>query len=219
MSSSFQSGEPRTVQTRASILHGLQAGDEERWREFYHLYAPVIRGFALKAGLNQTEADEVVQETCVGVARNIPEFQYDPARCRFKSWLLNLASWRVKNQFVKRQRWEHRLHHGHSENLQDRTATVERVSDPAGDVLEHLWNEEWRGNLLKAAMEKVRSRFSATQFQIFDLSIVKHWSAGEIARSLGVSRPTVYLARHRLAAALKKEMQSLEAIMARGHGR
>src|SRR5262245_34943071 len=102
--------EGNTVQTRVSLIQGLQAGDEKRWDEFYRIYGPVIRGFALKAGLTETEADEVVQETCIGVARNVGEFRYDPAKCRFKSWLLNVASWRVKNQFTKRQRWDERVH-------------------------------------------------------------------------------------------------------------
>ena len=39
---------------------------------------PNVRGFALKAGLTETEADEVVQETTIAVARHVPEFRYDP---------------------------------------------------------------------------------------------------------------------------------------------
>ena len=66
--------ETNTAQTRASLLQGLQAGDEDRWYEFYRLYGPIIRGFALKAGLTETEADEVMQETCIGLAKNIGEF-------------------------------------------------------------------------------------------------------------------------------------------------
>jgi len=89
--------EDNTVHTSASIVRGLQSGDEDRWQEFYRLYAPVLRSFALKAVLTETEADEVVQETCIGVAKIIGEFHYEPKLCRFKSWLLNLASWRVKN--------------------------------------------------------------------------------------------------------------------------
>jgi len=48
--------EGQTVHTRASLLDGLKAGDEDRWHKFHRLYGPVIRGFALKAGCNETEA-------------------------------------------------------------------------------------------------------------------------------------------------------------------
>ena len=223
MTATMPRSEGHTVQTRASLVHGLQAGDEDRWREFYQLYGPVIRGFALKAGLTETEADEVVQETCIGVARNVGEFRYDPKRCRFKTWLLNLASWRVKNQFTKRQRWDERVHGpaggssaGTGElpvlpgNDSTRTATIERLPDAKAQELDTLWDEEWRTNLLKAALEKVRSQFSPTQFQIFDLNVFKEWPAGEVAKSLGVSLASVYLAKHRVSAAVKKEIARLE---------
>ncbi|PYI81579.1 MAG: RNA polymerase subunit sigma [Verrucomicrobia bacterium] len=213
MTTTMPRSEGNTVQTRASLVQGLQAGDEDRWQEFYRFYGPVIRGFALKAGLTETEADEVVQETCIGVARNVGEFRYDPAKCRFKTWLLNPASWRVKNQFTKRQRWDDRVH-GPSGETPDgadrrpalpgddpnRTATVERVADRNALPLDALWDAEWRANLLKAALDKVRTHFSPTQFQIFDLNVLKEWPAGDVAKSLGVSVASVYLAKHRVSA-------------------
>jgi len=92
MIGSMPQHESQTVHTRVSLLRGIQAGDEDRWHEFHRLYPPIIRAFALKAGLTETEADEVVQETCIGLAKNVGEFHYDPAKCRFKTWLLNLAN-------------------------------------------------------------------------------------------------------------------------------
>jgi len=229
MTTTMPRSEDNTVQTRASIVRGLQSGDEDRWQEFYRLYAPVLRSFALRAGLTETEADEVVQETCIGVAKSIGEFHYDPKVCRFKSWLLNLASWRVKNQFTQPQRWDERVHKSAGEPVQgaaglaalsqndnQRTATIERLSDPARQTFDTIWDNEWRTNLLNAALEKVRSQFSATQFQIFDLNALKEWPAGEVARSLGVSLGNVYLTKHRVSAALKKELERLERQLDRG---
>ena len=73
-----------------------------------------------------------------------------------------------------------------------------------------LWDEEWRANLLQAAVAKVRERFTATQFQIFDLNVLKDWPARDVAKSLGVSMASVYLAKHRVAKALRQEMARLE---------
>ncbi|HEY5232923.1 MAG TPA: sigma-70 family RNA polymerase sigma factor [Verrucomicrobiae bacterium] len=208
--------EPNPTQTRASLVQGLQAGDESRWHQFYRLYGPMIRGFALKAGLTETEADEVMQETCIGLAKNVGEFHYDPAKCRFKTWLLNLAAWRVKNQFTKRQRWDERVH-GQPKPAHDpdRTATIERAADPGAQNLDALWDEEWRGSLLKTALEKVRAQFSAMQFQVFDLNVLKEWPARDVAKALGLNIASVYLAKHRVSAALKKEIARLEAEMAK----
>src|SRR6516165_3437175 len=93
-----------SLETRPSLLRRLQSGDDaESWKEFYRTYGGLIRFFAEKAGLTPDEAEEVVQETAVGVARNLPEFTYDPKVCRFKTWLLNLARWRIQDQIRKRR--------------------------------------------------------------------------------------------------------------------
>ncbi len=94
-----------------------------------------------------------------------------------------------------------------------RTATIERMPDGKSSELESIWEEEWRSNLLKAALEKVKARFSAKQFQIFDFIVLKQWSAGEVAKSLGASVASVYLAKHRVSAAVRKEMARLERRM------
>jgi DNA-directed RNA polymerase specialized sigma24 family protein len=69
MTSLMSGSEHETLQTRASLVAGLQAGEEERWQEFYGLYGPLIRRFAFKAGLAEIEAVEVVQETAIALAR------------------------------------------------------------------------------------------------------------------------------------------------------
>ncbi len=204
--------ETPSLRTRPSLVAGIQAGDEDRWQEFFRLYGPVVRGFAFKAGLNETEADEVVQETCIGVARNVEEYRYDPAKCRFKTWLLNLASWRVKNQYAKRRRWDdHRQQKPVDEDREPGSVSdTDFLGLASPDALSALWDAEWREKLLAAALDKVRNDLSSTQFQIFDLNVLKDWPAGEVAKSLGVSMASVYLAKHRVAKAVRQEIQRIE---------
>ena len=217
--------EQTSILTRPSLLNRLKTGDNvESWQEFYRVYGKLVRDFAVQAGLTDTEADEVVQETAVAVARHLLEFRHDPKVCRFKTWLLNQASWRIKDQFKKRRRGgglagESPPIAGGSPALPDdtaRTATVERVPDPTTVNLDALFEAEWRKNLLDAALEQVKAKFNLKQFQIFDLNVVKEWPARDVARSLGVSLANVYVTKHRFAAALKKEVARLEREMANG---
>jgi RNA polymerase sigma factor (sigma-70 family) len=198
-----------SVQTRPSMVAGLQSGDEDRWREFFRKYSPVIRGFAKKAGLTEVEADEVVQETAIGVSRNVEEYRYDPSKCRFKTWLLNLASWRIQNQLRRRRRWDDRkvVPDAPDSRL---PLSADLVAAEVPDTWTSLWDAEWRDRMMVVALEEVRAQFSPTHLQIFDLNVLKEWSAGEVAKALGVSLPTVYLAKHRISAALKKEIARLE---------
>ena len=213
------SEEPSSIQTRPSLLNRLKAGDDtESWQEFYRIYGKLVRDFAIQAGLTDTEADEVVQETAIGMARHLPEYRYDPKVCRFKTWLLNQASWRIKDQLKKRGKdpgWDRRTsatqRPASAGDDTSRTATVNRVPDaPAGD-LDALFETEWRKNLFAAALERVRQTFSLKQFQIFDLVVLKEWPAAEVARSLGVTLANVYVTRPRVSAAIKKETKRLES--------
>ena len=205
-----------SLATRASLLHRLKdCDDQSSWQEFYDAYCELIYHFALKAGLTETEAQEVVQETVIAVARNLPEFKYDPTVCSFKTWLLNQTTWRIKDQLRKRRpagRESVRAFpsEGISEAETRRTATIERIADPAVSDLEAVWEAGWKQTVLEAAMQRVKEEANLKDCQMFDLYVLRQWSAREVARALGVGVGRVYLAKHRIAPLLKKEIKNLE---------
>jgi len=195
------------IPTRDSLLGRLKRWDDHAsWQDFFNTYWKLIYGVALKAGLTDQEAQEVVQETVITVARRIPEFKYDPQVCAFKTWLLNLTRWRITDQLRKRR------HDGlvHRSDGSARTATIDRVPDPAGINIAAAWSEEWDRYLLEAALERVKRRVTPEQYQIFDCAIFKEWPVRKIVRHLGVNAGQVYLTKHRVGALLKKEIKTLE---------
>jgi RNA polymerase sigma factor (sigma-70 family) len=226
MMKTMASEESDSIHTRPSLLNRLrQKDDTESWQEFYRIYGKLVRDFALQAGLTDIEADEVVQETAIALARNLPEFRYDPKVCRFKTWLLNQASWRTKDQLRKRNRGAGVVTH-HSGDpggyaplaVQEetaRTSTINRVPDPAAPNLDALFETEWRESLFAEALERVKRKFGSKQFQVFDLLVRKEWPAKDVARSLGISLANVYFTRHRFEAAVAKEIRQLEREMER----
>ena len=84
------------------------------------------------------------------------------------------------------------------------------MEDPNGDVLDRLWEVEWKKNIADAALARVKSQVSPKQFQIFDCYVVKQWDAKKVQKSLNVSMAQVYLAKHRVGSVLKKELAKLE---------
>ncbi len=192
--------------TRPTLLERLKDPDDQKsWHEFADIYSKLIFGFALKAGLNEVEAQEVVQETLIAAVKNLPEFRYDPKVCSFKTYLLNLSNWRIKDQMRKRLPGER-----FKTPEEDRTGTIERVADPAGVELERIWDQEWHTALLDAASEKAKRQVDLKQWQIFDLYVLKNWPPRDVAKALGVSLARVYLAKHRVSAVVRKEVQKLE---------
>src|SRR5499426_3368141 len=92
------------IATRRSLVDRLANWDDQRrWQEFFDTYWKLIYSAARKSGLTDTEAQEVVQETVISVAKNIDRLDYDPAIGSFKGWLLQITRWRIADQFRKRE--------------------------------------------------------------------------------------------------------------------
>src|SRR6266478_3754029 len=93
------------LRTRRSLLSRLKHwDDQESWRDFFNTYWKLIYHGAIKAGLSDAEAQDVVQETVIVVAKKIESFKYDPAVDSFKGWLLYLTRKQVALQYRRRQR-------------------------------------------------------------------------------------------------------------------
>jgi RNA polymerase sigma-70 factor (ECF subfamily) len=183
--------------------------DAESWQDFFDTYWRLIYGVARKAGLSDAEAQDIVQETVLSVARKIEGFRYDPKVCSFKTWMLQLTRWRIINQLKRRQREASQTPLPIGDPV-DRTNVLERIADPAGYNLEAIWDAEWEKNLLAAALERVKRQVAPEQFQIFDLACLEGWPVRKVTQTLGVSGARVYLAKHRVGRLLKKEMKALE---------
>src|SRR5690349_5651338 len=87
--STSEKSEAAVLPTRRSLLTRLKKwDDQESWQDFFDTYWQLIYSVALRSGLNDSEAQDVVQETVAAVARQMPNFKYNPAIGSFKSWLL-----------------------------------------------------------------------------------------------------------------------------------
>src|SRR5437762_9616110 len=90
--------------TRRSLVDRLANWDDrERWQQFFDTYWKLIYSAARKSDLTDAEAQEVVQETVITVAKNIDKLKYDPAIGSIKGWLLQITRWRIADQFRKRE--------------------------------------------------------------------------------------------------------------------
>jgi len=191
--------------TRYSLLSRLRDwGDERSWRDFFETYSPLIYHLALKSGLNEAEAQDVVQETVVAVAKDIDKFRRERELGSFKGWLRNLVRWRIGDQLRGR-------------GTRVRAAPLEQTegdlaAEPAWEqtLLEENWEKEWQQNLLSAAIAKVKLEVKEEHFQIFDLVALQGVAVADVTRRLGVGRAAIYLIRHRISKAIKKHVQQLE---------
>ncbi len=211
-----RAGERSFLPTRRSLLSHLKDwADQESWGRFFDMYRRLIQSTALKAGLTEAEAQDVLQETVLTVARKIKSFRYDPAKGSFKGWLLTITRWRIADQFRKRQKNLQPLRARRATEASS-TATIERVPDPVGVDLDAVWEAEWEQTLLDAALARVKRDVNPRHYQIFQLYALKQWPAGKVAQALGVTPGQVRLAKHRVSERLRREVVRLKREAQRG---
>ena len=160
------------IPTRYSLLSRLQNwDDQESWKSFFDSYWRLIYSTALKSGLNEAEAQDVVQETIICVAKDISKFKRDRQFGSFKGWLRNLTRWRIADQLRKREP------HAITNHVMTEESSVlpelAEIADPVGDGLAIIWEEEWQSNLMEAALERIKRRVKEEHYQMFDLNVIR----------------------------------------------
>ncbi|MDH4475635.1 MAG: sigma-70 family RNA polymerase sigma factor [Verrucomicrobiaceae bacterium] len=197
--------------TRKSLIERLNNWEDQRtWNEFYQTYWRLVYSVATKSGLTREEAFDVVQETIIAIARQVQKGQYDPRAGSFKAWLLQMTRWRILDVFRARKRQPSLSNQGNSESEDSQNLAMERLTSEKDNLLEGIWDREWRDNISSAALERVKAKVSPRQFQIFDCYVMKGWGVKKTAEALGINAAQVYLAKHRVGSLVRKEIQGLE---------
>jgi len=156
----------------------------------------------------------------IAAAKKLPEFTYQPGKDSLKGWLLAVTRWKVNDQYRKRRSLQTRDEPAPSveggpglagADETARTSTIERVADPVPAELDQHWDEEWRENLLRAALDRVKRQVNPAHYEIYHLAVVQGLSPRDTARALGVGIAQVYLVKHRIGRLLKAEVARLQA--------
>jgi len=179
--------------TPASLLQRLrQAPTPEQWTRFVDLYAPVIQHWAARAGLQDADAADLLQDVFAVLLKKLPEFEYDPSRS-FSAWLRQVCVnvWRGK----ARQRLPAALGAGQEP----------AIPDPA----EQFWNRDYQAHLARRAMEVMQRDFAPTTWQACWKVVVEGLSPADVAKELGLSVGAVYAARFRVLARLREELEGM----------
>lgn len=203
-----------SMATHASLLERLRDWrDEAGWREFFDRYWKLIYAMARRAGLTDSEAQDVVQETFLALAKKLPGFRYDPGRGRFRTWLrLNVRSrlvehWRRRPRDADGRGWEG-APDGASDADAGATDSLANIPDAATDW-DRSWDREWELNLVRTAGERVKQRVNPRHFAIYELIAIQGVPLASVARSFDVSRAHIYLIRHRVGRLMKRELAVL----------
>lgn len=90
--------------TRKTLLQKIRdADDAAAWSEFVNLHTPLVFSFCRKRGLSETDASDVSQDVMRAIAKAIGNFEYNPAKGKFRSWFFTVARSKLYN-FLNKER-------------------------------------------------------------------------------------------------------------------
>jgi RNA polymerase sigma-70 factor (ECF subfamily) len=189
--------------TRASLLLSIRdPKDRVAWGQFVQIYAPLIHGYGRHHGLQDSDAADLTQEVLRCLVHSAPDFQYDPTRGSFRGWLFAVTRNALRKLEARTAREA-----GGSGDTEVRQL-LEQQPDPATD--EERWCQEYRWNLFQWASEKVRAEFRERTWQAFWRTAVLGEDIDRVAADLCVSPGAVYIARSRVTARIRREIQAID---------
>jgi RNA polymerase sigma-70 factor (ECF subfamily) len=189
--------------TRASLLVRLRdPQDHDAWQQFFHVYASVVYGFARRRGLQDADAADLMQDVLRRVAMAAGKLDYDPRKGTFRGWLFTVTRNRLSDFLNGRQRQVAGPGGSDGQRLLNEQPAASDSADGSG-----AWDQEYQQGVLRWAMERVRGEFQENTWQAFRQTAVEGKSPKEVADALKMSPGAVYVAKSRVLARLKIEVQ------------
>lgn len=186
------------MQTSVSFLDSLRNDpSEQQWQMLTELYSPLIRGWLIRSGAVSSDLDDLTQDVLIVVVRRFPEFRREPQAGAFRSWLRTITVNCLRDHWKRRKRQPVAL------GGTDFAAVIEQLSDPHS-ALSQLWDKEHNACVSAYLLNQIRSNTSELTWRAFQRFALDGLSADEVARELGISANSVFIAKSRVMASLRK---------------
>ena len=188
--------------TRSSVLKAVaDTANEAVWQRLFDLYAGLVFSIARSKGLNEEEADDVVQDVFIRLAEFLPTFEYSRTKGRFRSYLINL----VYNLII--DKW--RMHQREDERMRAYKDEVVNMTPADKDFAEREWQEA----ALEEALRRIKPEVRPEHYAAFVASTVEGQDTETVMRLYNLSRDNLYQIRKRLTAKLRETVPVVLAEM------
>ena len=188
--------------TRSSVLKAVaDTENTAAWQRLFDLYAGFVFSIARSKGLNDSDADDIVQTVFADLARNLPTFEYDRAKGRFRSYLTGLVNWRVVDRLKA------------SKRDAELKANFWKEAKTAATDDEGFSEREWQQAALEEALRRIKPDVRPEHYAAFVASAVEGQDTDVVTKLYGISRDNLYQIRKRLTAKLQEKATEVLAEM------
>ncbi len=193
--------------TSLNLIDQAQRSDPDAWRRLCSIYSPLVYGWARKAGLQESDAGDIVQEVFRIVSTHLAKFRHDRPDDTFRGWLLTITRNEIRGWFRRQSRQAAAGEGGSTAMDRIQQAPDWIASDTGLDSLDEDGSDE--RDLMRRAAEIVRQDFEPHTWQAFWRSVVEGHAAAEIAADLHMTTGAVRQAKFRVLARLRETIGDL----------
>jgi RNA polymerase sigma-70 factor (ECF subfamily) len=201
-------------------IQALRNGDEAAFTALVEQYYPSMVRIAMIYVPNRAIAEEVVQETWVGVLRGLERFE---GRSSLKTWIFTILTNRAKTRAQRESRYVPLASPFDTETegiepaVSPERFSLDGDSHWVWDIRPHGWDDIPEDRLLsqetlRLVMETIEN-LPPGQRQVIRLRDIEGWSSAEVCNTLAISETNQRVLLHRARA---KVRQALEAYLADG---
>ncbi len=172
-----------------------QPEDGEAWRRLVHLYGPLLFAWADRAGLQESDAADLVQDVFSILWQKLPEFRYDAAGS-FRGWLKTVTMNKLRDR--------------HRRDRVRQASALSETNEPAtDDPAELFWEREYHRVLLRNALNMIEAEFAPEVWSAGTAFLLADSPARDVASRLGVTENAVYIAKCRVQRRLREVLAGL----------
>ncbi len=185
--------------TRYSLIEKIKnPRDAEAWHEFASIYQPLIFKICCSRGMQHADATDVTQDVLARIAQAIEQFRYDQSGATFRGWLYRITRNMVADFFRK----------GKKDLLQhaDRTTELRFDKDPARDECREF-QIEFQRQVFTVVARQVQNQVKPQTWAAFWETEMENRHVESVASELEMTPGAIYVARSRVIARLRKEVQ------------
>jgi len=162
----------------------------QAWQDFYSIHSEVIRRFGRSRGIPVADLDDCVQEVWATVIAELLDFDYQPDRGQFRSWLYAVV--RSKAADFMRDRARARTCRFDVAREED-YELYSRDPDPARSL--ELRCER---QMIHAVLRELRTVTSHLSYRVFFMRRIQERTVQVVAASNGLSSDQVRARQHRV---------------------
>jgi RNA polymerase sigma-70 factor (ECF subfamily) len=196
--SNMNVGASETGSTSQSLLRRAQQQDPDAWQRLSRLYAPLVYGWARRAGLQSSDAADLGQEVFRTVASRIGDYRRDGGS-GFRAWLWGIARIKLKEHARRRA--------AEPQPIGGTNALLGEVPEAESAVFQKV---EPQSRLVQRALEVIQVEFEEKTWQAFWRSAVDEQRTSNIADDLQMTPKAVRQAKYRVLRRVRQELAELD---------